>query len=604
MSSQEENRPQLTAEMLARIEKNRAAAMEKRRLLCEAELLNGKRNLQCTEMSADAPAAKVRIIRPSPGMSYVQSEYRDYQASPSANASASYVKAEYHTSSLPSSSSRTSANASVSYVQAEYHTSSLPSSSSRSDESHMNTEISPKPQLSEEQDFVWREAMSGKSIFLTGCGGTGKSFLTNNLISSLKEKYGKAAVAITATTGIAACQIGGTSLHNFAGIGLGNGTVEELVERVSKNKRVCDRWKKTKCLIVDEISMLDGELFDKLEALARQIRKDERPFGGIQLLLVGDFLQLPPIKKNGSVLFCFEASQWNRVVELNMELKTVFRQNNSSFVDMLNSIRRGVCTPETVAILSATKYNQLNESNGVQATRLYATNADVDRINNQKLDQLPGEIICLTAEDSGEQPFLEQLDKNCLAPQKLCIKPGAQVMLLKNLDTEGGFTNGTRGVVECMVETEDEGLLPRVLFETKNGLVAKLINKETFSLESFGKVVASRSQYPLRLAYAITIHKCQGMTLNKVELSLGNVFEYGQAYVALSRVSGLEGLRLLDFNASVVKAHPRVLEFYRTMQHSATSGSISKRDRLLPHLPAAAATVTEARKNPFFCYDD
>jgi ATP-dependent DNA helicase PIF1 len=566
-SMQSSTRPQLSPEIMARIEMNRAAALAKRKRIVEAEALNAKRT---SPWNGDPPP-DVRVVRPSPGMSYIQSEFRDV-----------------HTSSFESSSS----------------TPSIPPSSARPDELHNHTE---GPVLSEEQEYVWREAMSGRSIFLTGCGGTGKSFLTNNLITSLKEKYGKAAVAITATTGIAACQIGGTSLHNFAGIGLGNGSIDDLVDRVSKNKRVCDRWKKTKCLIIDEISMLDGELFDKIEALARAIRKDERPFGGIQLLLVGDFLQLPPIKKNGNVSFCFEAGKWNRAVELNLELRTVFRQNNSEFVDMLNSIRRGVCTPETAKILTATKNNMLNESNGVQATRLYATNADVDRINNQKLDQLSGEMICLVADDSGEQPFLEQLDKNCLAPQKLCIKPGAQVMLLKNLDTEGGLTNGTRGVVDCMVETEEEGLVPRVLFETKNGLCSKVMTKETFSLESFGKVVASRSQYPLRLAYAITIHKCQGMTLNKVELSLGNVFEYGQSYVALSRVSSLEGLRLLDFNPSVVKAHPRVLEFYRTMQQptSAAGGSFSKRDRLLPHLPhSAAASAIEQRKNPFFCYDD
>ena len=287
----------------------------------------------------------------------------------------------------------------------------------------------------------------------------------------------------------------------------------------------------------------------------------------------------------------------------------MFRQNNSEFVDMLNSIRKGVCTPEILARLSATKHNQLDESSGVQATRLFATNADVDKINNQKVEELPGEMISLVSEDTGEPPFLEQLDKGCLAPQKLCIKPGAQVMLLKNLDTEGGLTNGTRGVVEAMVETEDQGYAPLVSFETKDGLVLKkIINQETFTLESFGKVVASRTQYPLRLAYAITIHKCQGMTLNKVELSLGNVFEYGQAYVALSRISDLHGLRLLDFNISVVKAHPRVLEFYRTMQqYSSTSCTTAKSVRLLPAYPSSRESMQSqsgTRKNPLFVYDD
>jgi ATP-dependent DNA helicase PIF1 len=368
--------------------------------------------------------------------------------------------------------------------------------------------------------------------------------------------------------------------------------------------------------VIDEISMLDGELFDKLDSLARNIRRDDRPFGGVQLLLVGDFLQLPPIKKEGKVLFCFEAKSWRNAVELNVELKTVFRQHNSEFIDMLNSIRRGVCTPEISATLRETKNNRWIESNGVQATRLFPTNADVDKINKQKVDEVPGEMVCLMAEDSGEAQFLENLDKNCLAPQKLCIKPGAQVMLLKNLDTEGGLTNGTRGVVESLVEVEDQGfieLVPRVIFETKDGVLNKLVRKETFSMESFGKVVASRTQFPLRLAYAITIHKCQGMTLSKVELSLGGVFECGQAYVALSRVSDLQGLRLTDFNPNVVRAHPRVLEFYSSMLRNLDTSRDSKSTipdkvgyRILPQFsvpgnqPLSPATV---RKNPLFEYE-
>jgi ATP-dependent DNA helicase PIF1 len=247
----------------------------------------------------------------------------------------------------------------------------------------------------------------------------------------------------------------------------------------------------------------------------------------------------------------------------------------------------------------------MNETSGVHATRLYPTNADVDRINSYKVDQLPGELICFTSDDSGEAPFLETLDKNCLAPQKLCIKPGAQVMLLKNLDTEHGFTNGTRGYISKLSESEDQGVYPVVRFEI-NGLEQDFpMKKETFSIESFGKVVASRTQFPLRLAYAITIHKCQGMTLDKVELSLGGVFECGQAYVALSRASDMQGLRLLDFSASVVRAHPRVLEFYRVMELDNNSHHV-KRERLLPQFPTASKQSSSpdvGRKNPLF-YED
>jgi ATP-dependent DNA helicase PIF1 len=568
----------LSPEMMARIERNRAAAVEKRKRMCEetshAKSAESLRDHLCT--TQPVAACDVRIKRPSHEIAFIQGEMPVLQAASS--------------SSFDAGAAVSRASAAQDSIQ----------------------------QLSPEQEYVHKEVLAGKSVFLTGCGGTGKSFLTNQLIVALKKSCGNTTVAVTASTGIAACQIGGTSLHNFAGIGLGNGTVDQLVERVSKNKRVCDRWKKTKCLVIDEVSMLDGELFDKLEALARNVRKNDKPFGGIQLLLVGDFLQLPPIKKNGNVQFCFEARTWKQTVQLNVELKTVFRQRNAEFVDMLNSIRRGICSPQMVASLCATKHNLLNETNGVLATRLYPTNADVDRINNLKVDQLPGEMFCFTADDSGESPFLENLDKSCLAPQKLCIKPGAQVMLLKNLDTEAGLTNGTRGFVESIVESDEQGraeLIPIVRFEVNKDTTVISVRKvfttkEVFSVESFGKVVASRTQYPLRLAYAITIHKCQGMTLNKVELSLGGVFECGQAYVALSRASDMQGLRLLDFNASVVRAHPRVLEFYRLMEQNQTidsSWNHMKRERLLPQFSAVSKQSTssgESRENPLFTYDD
>ena len=272
----------LTPEMIARMERNRAAALEKRKRARESDLTNGNRSSHYCDDIAN-PALSIDLQQ-TQRMSSVLSEV-------------SFQRIDKIPCDISVQSSSMPGVMPVHQAASALKTKSVESGSTNA-----------AKQLSSEQDYVFGEVMSGKNVFLTGCGGTGKSFLTNHLITALKEKYGKTSVAITATTGIAACQIGGTSLHNFAGIGLGNGTVEELVDRISRNKRVCDRWKKTKCLIVDEISMLDGDLFDKLEAVAREIRKDDRPFGGIQLLLVGDFLQLPPIKKNGQVKFCFEGN--------------------------------------------------------------------------------------------------------------------------------------------------------------------------------------------------------------------------------------------------------------------------------------------------------
>jgi len=317
--------------------------------------------------------------------------------------------------------------------------------------------------------------------------------------------------------------------------------------------------------------MLDAVLFDKLEGLAREVRRVNKPFGGIQVILVGDFLQLPPVGNRGEqVTFCFDSKSWRKVVDLHVELKHVFRQSNMDFVNLLNSVRWGKCTPEIETRLRGTMSNNLNESNGLHATRLYCKNAQVDEINAKSLHNLPGDMQVQAAEDSGDFPFLEQLKKNCLAPERLQLKIGAQVMLLKNIDPEGGLVNGSRGVILSFQVNEDPdvgmlGSFPVVKFETNNGDKELMVYPEEFTIEGQGKVLAKRLQVPLRLAYAITIHKCQGMTLNKVEMSLKDVFEPGQAYVALSRVSSLEGLRLLDFSPQVVRAHPRVVQFYREM---------------------------------------
>eukprot|EP00960_Hanusia_phi_P033480 750480-Hanusia_phi.AAC.1 len=295
--------------------------------------------------------------------------------------------------------------------------------------------------LSDEQRTVYDQVMEGKSAFITGCGGTGKSHLMHSVISGLRDKYGKAAVAVTATTGIAATHIGGSSLHSFAGIGIGEGSLPELLKRVNSNRNARRRWHETKCLIVDEISMLDAELFDKLESLACQIRNVKKPFGGIQLLLVcmvcslsqgqrsddevllqvGDFLQLPPVAKYG---------------------KQVFRQSEKEFVDLLNSIRWGLCTPEITAKLRATMSNKVDGE--ISATKLYSRNIQVDDINSRSLAMLNTKTLKFTASDTGEQPWLDQLKKNCLAPEVLELKVGAQYINLSNNCAQGLDQRSTR----------------------------------------------------------------------------------------------------------------------------------------------------------------
>jgi ATP-dependent DNA helicase PIF1 len=260
-------------------------------------------------------------------------------------------------------------------------------------------------------------------------------------------------------------------------------------------------------------------------------------------------------------------------------------------VQVLNQVRLGRCDNQATALLRATSRNQL-DADGILATKLYTRNSEVDAINERCLRQLSKQSIYYPATDTGQQPFLDQLAKNCLAPAKLELKEGAQVMLLKNLDQENGLVNGTRGVVFKFEDNQnaDTGPLghwPWVRFVGFKGQVDRLITPDKFSVESQGQTLASREQVPLRLAYAITIHKCQGMTLTHAELNLGSAFEFGQAYVALSRVQSLEGLRLVDFDPCAVKAHPRVLDFYQTM----------KRKNL------ETDRMNGSRKNPLFVDD-
>jgi len=554
---------QLSQEQIARIEESRQRALERKRKFEESQacapanpsnLLQHRQHLQPANLSQMNSAP---VSQKPPEQRTLAPIFRDafpQNTPPTASKAASW-------NSAPKAQKQD-----ASFFKADK---SRPSSREAAELGEAN--------LSEEQTIVLEEIMAGKNVFITGCGGTGKSHLMHHAIKAMRKLRGKHAVAVTATTGIAACHIGGTSLHGFAGIGLGAGSVPELVKKVRGNRQSCSRWQRTQVLIVDEISMLDAELFDKLEAVAREVRGEaNRPFGGMQVILVGDFLQLPPVGKNGqAVTFCFDSKSWKRVIKLHVELKHVFRQSNMDFVNLLNAVRWGQCTDEIERALMATRKNDLNEAGGLKATRLYAKNMQVDEINNRSLFELDGKLEAYKAEDTGEYNFVEQLKKNCLAPEKLDLKVGAQVMLLKNLDPERNLINGTRGVVSGFQTNDDPdmgevGHWPVVRFETVKGEHELVMTKEEFTIEGQGKVLAKRSQIPLRLAYAITIHKCQGMTLSKVEMSLKDVFEPGQAYVALSRVSSLEGLRLLDFSPRAVRAHPRVVQFYREMNSPTT----------------------------------
>ncbi|KAJ5160191.1 ATP-dependent DNA helicase PIF1 [Penicillium canariense] len=469
--------------------------------------------------------------------------------------------------------------------------------------------------LSDEQRHVLDAVVEqGKSIFFTGSAGTGKSVLMREIIKKLRNKFKREPdrVAVTASTGLAACNIGGVTLHSFAGIGLGKEAVPELVKKIKKNQKARNRWLRTKVLVIDEVSMVDGDLFDKLEEIARRIRNNGRAFGGIQLVVTGDFFQLPPVPEghNREARFAFAAATWNTSIQHTILLTHVFRQKDPDFAAMLNEMRLGKISPKTVEAFRKLS-RPLDFHDALEATELFPTRAEVENANSARMGRLSGEMITFNAVDSGtiqDAQHREKLLSNCMAPQTIHLKKGAQVMLIKNM--EDTLVNGSIGrVVAFMDETtfdyyrdnegdfaggdgndndEDAALRarkklkpmahkeggvtvtrkwPMVCFVQPDGTERHLLcQPEAWKIElPNGEVQAQRQQVPLILAWALSIHKAQGQTLQRVKVDLGRVFEKGQAYVALSRATSQAGLQVLRFEPRKVMVHPRVTDFYSNL---------------------------------------
>ncbi|KIY04102.1 uncharacterized protein Z520_00794 [Fonsecaea multimorphosa CBS 102226] len=471
-----------------------------------------------------------------------------------------------------------------------------------------------EPFLSDEQKAVVKAVMDeGKSVFFTGSAGTGKSVLMRAIISKLKHKYRKDPdrIAITASTGLASCILEGQTLHSWSGIGLGKEPAPELVKKIKRNQKSRQKWLRTKVLIIDEVSMVDGLLFDKLEQVARTIRNNGRPFGGIQLVVTGDFFQLPPVPdKNTSAKFVFEAVTWNTCIQHTILLTHVFRQKDEKFAKMLNEMRLGKMSPATIREFKSLS-RPLDFRDELEATELYPRREEVENANQNRMRKLSGQVMTFTAVDTGtaELNTRKALLNNFIAPEVLELKKGAQVMLIKNID--GQLVNGSLGIVQSFMDEgtfftykddeptfllaheaddgHDEGeikaarekirearlknsttggeprrLWPMVRFNLPDGTSRSMLccPDEWKTEAQNGEVLAKRVQVPLILAWALSIHKAQGQTLSRVKVDLGKVFEKGQAYVALSRARTKEGLQVLRFDERKVMVHQKVLHFY------------------------------------------
>ena len=414
--------------------------------------------------------------------------------------------------------------------------------------------------LSEKQQQAYNYMKKGISVFITGSAGVGKSQLIKTFIDENKDYK---IMGITSTTGISALIFGGTTLHSFLGIGLGNGSVIDISEKIFQRSYLYKRWNEIETLIIDEISMLSPELFDKLEEVARNVRHNDKPFGGIQLILSGDFCQLPSI---GTDNFCFESEKWNECIDETIYLTEIMRQKNKEFQKCLNDIRLGIISKNTRKLLDSRINLELKNDFGIKPTKLYCTNHSVDIINNQALDKLAEnnpdfyeynmELHPLPG-SRNTQFLIDKHRKNCNAPETLQLCIGAQVMLLYNLDLDGGLVNGSRGVVSNFIAD-----VPVIKFLNGRELV---IDYHTWEIEENKKKVLHIIQIPLKLAYAITAHKSQGSTLDCVEIDMTNVFDYGQAYVMLSRVKSIENLNILGIDYDKIKAHPKAIKFYNSL---------------------------------------
>lgn len=422
--------------------------------------------------------------------------------------------------------------------------------------------------LNTEQRTAFDLIMQGQSVFLTGQAGTGKSYLLSHVVQKLSER-GKI-VGVTSTTGVSALLIGGTTIHRWSGIRLGELDKEPLYQRATKNGFARKNWKQTSILIIDEVSMLTPDTLEKLDYVARNMRHSGEPFGGLQLILTGDFCQLPPVKTD---VFCFQSQLWPQLIHRTIELTQVMRQTDKEFQQILGEIRMGVVTERTRQVLES-RLNVDVSSGDIKPTKLYSHRKTVDEINKQHLEEIMSEEnhprVFIAHKTIASDYQIDQkralqhmatLDKSCQARDKLVLAIGAQVMLLHNLFCDEGLVNGSRGVV---IGFEEQRPVVRFM----NGLEL-VIKAHLWELQINEKITARKNQIPLILAWATTIHKSQGSTLDCVQMDLGSsIFEYGQFYTALSRAKSLEVLSLSDLDFDSVRVHPDAEEFYRKLRNS------------------------------------
>ncbi|MBI5045772.1 MAG: AAA family ATPase [Candidatus Niyogibacteria bacterium] len=395
---------------------------------------------------------------------------------------------------------------------------------------------------------------TGANVFLTGEPGAGKTHTVNKFVNYLRSCGVEPAV--TASTGIAATHINGMTIHSWSGIGVKKFLSEYDLEEIAGKERVVKRLRAATTLIIDEVSMLDGRTLAMVDQVCRTVKNSEHPFGGLQVVLVGDFFQLPPIARDGETSqFAFESIVWQSANPIVCYLSEQYRQEDAEFLEILSALRSGNVTSrhkECLLKRCAAIDDKNNAGSHADIPKLFPHNADVDRINSAELAKLSSPARNFVMTGRGNPLLIEQLKRGCLSPETLILKKGSRVMFTKN-SFDGKFVNGTTGEV---VGFTSNGGVP--LVKTRNGRTVAVEPAE-WGIETDGKVLAKVIQVPLRLAWAITVHKSQGMSLDAAFIDLSTTFEFGQGYVALSRVRTLNGLYLGGLNDKAFQVHDRVL---------------------------------------------